>query len=326
MENSAPGRACPLNYRYRPGDLARRDDLETETLYVIGGLYGNRFALEAVLAMRDAERGDVTLVFNGDFHWFDADAATFDGVNRKVLGHRALRGNVETEIAGEDDGAGCGCAYPEWVSEADVERSNRILDRLRETARKFPGARAALANLPMHLTARVGPVRVGIVHGDAESLAGWGFSQERLHENRANIARWFTQSGVGVFASSHTGLPVAIAMGGGILINNGAAGMPNFSGTRFGVITRIGLAPSPVSALYGTRVAGVHIDALPVHYDQGAWLWQFLEVWPEGSDAHASYLSRILHGPAYLPSRAAREGFTLGEVAAGIAFAETGAA
>jgi len=52
------------------------------------------------------------LVFNGDFHWFDVDAATFARVNDTVLSRYALRGNVESEIALATPGAGCGCAYP----------------------------------------------------------------------------------------------------------------------------------------------------------------------------------------------------------------------
>ena len=39
------------------------------------------------------------LVFNGDFNWFNADAMAFEGINRVVLQHVALRGNVETELA-----------------------------------------------------------------------------------------------------------------------------------------------------------------------------------------------------------------------------------
>ena len=43
--------------------------------------------------------GRKRLVFNGDFHWFDADPAAFARVQQQVLEHEALRGNVETELA-----------------------------------------------------------------------------------------------------------------------------------------------------------------------------------------------------------------------------------
>src|SRR6266540_1205226 len=151
MARTRPGRSCPRHYRYSPAVFARAADLKAQSLYIVGGLYGNPFALDAVLAM--ARRESAALVFNGDFNWFNVDPAEFERVNEVVLQHVAMRGNVETEMAGEDSGAGCGCAYPEWVGDAEVERSNKILRRLRETARGFPDLCARLGGLPMHLVA-----------------------------------------------------------------------------------------------------------------------------------------------------------------------------
>ena len=177
-----------------------------DTLYVAGGLYGNVEALDALGAMAVRERGPVTLVFNGDFHWFDVEAAAFRAIAGGVEPYWKLRGNVETEIANEESGAGCGCAYPVDVSDIEVSRSNQILERLRATARTFVDHGAELAALPMHLVAQVGDARVGIVHGDATSLAGWGFARDRLDDPAH--ARWiesaFHMARVDVFASTHT--------------------------------------------------------------------------------------------------------------------------
>jgi hypothetical protein len=301
---SRPGRCCPLSYRYDPASLARTPGLSAETLYVIGGLYGNRQALDWIETRAACERGNVTLVFNGDFHWFDVDRSIFDAINRTVLRHRALRGNVETEIAGEDTAAGCGCGYPDFVSNAEVERSNRIIERLRGTARAFPQGRACLGALPPWLVAEVSGVRVGIVHGDAESLAGWGFSQEVLRDpvRRETAAAWFGAADVRVFASSHSCLPVMQGLdtphGRCLLANNGAAGMPNFRGARHGLITRISYSPAP-DALYGTTIERVFVDALAVHYDHAGFEREFLASWPPGSSAYSSYHRRIIEGPAY---------------------------
>lgn len=301
-----PGRHCPLSYRHPPSSLATAPAIVAETLYVIGGLYGNRQALDWIEARSAHESDHVTLVFNGDFHWFDVDRAVFDAINRTVLDPRyiALRGNVETEIAGEDDGAGCGCGYPDFVSDAEVERSNCILSRLRETARSLPGERARLSALPVRFAAEVAGVRIGIVHGDAGSLAGWGFSQEVLRDplQRGTAAAWFGAAGVRVFASSHTCLPVMQAFhtprGRCLLANNGAAGMPNFSGTRYGLLTRISATPAR-DALYGTSIEGVRVEALPVPYDHAGFERDFLASWPAGSAAHSSYYRRIVEGPSY---------------------------
>jgi hypothetical protein len=278
---------------------------------VAGGLYGNVEALEEIVAMAAAEPRPATVVFNGDFHWFDVDAAGFARVNGEVLRHRAIRGNVETEMAREESGAGCGCAYPLDVSDAEVERSNEILARLRETSRAFAPERAALGELPMNLVARVGPARVGIVHGDATSLAGWGFAQDALdgRSHRRWLESVFADANVDIFASSHTCLPAmrgfAFARGPGVVANNGAAGMPNFRGTRFGLVTRISIHRAAGGALYGLRSAGAFVDAMPVRYDADAWMRRFLASWPEGSPAHESYFERIAAGPSFTAARAA---------------------
>jgi hypothetical protein len=310
-----PGRSCPRHYRYSPAVFARAADLEAQSLYIVGGLYGNPFALEAVLAM--ARRESATLVFNGDFNWFNVDPAEFESVNETVLQHAALRGNVETEIAGEDEGAGCGCAYPEWVGDAEVERSNEILGRLRATASAYPELRARFAVLPMHLVTEIGGLRVGIVHGDAESLAGWGFSQEALRERPGRARALLAGAGVDVFACTHTCLPVmqefSAPRGAALIVNNGAAGMPNFRDTRFGLATRIASAPS-MQALYGTRLGKWVIEAVPVHYDHEAWIARFDRFWPAGSPASLSYRKRIACGPDYEMEQAVRTGAPAGSL------------
>ena len=308
---SRPGRSCPLHYRYGPAVFAREADMQADTLYVVGGLYGNEAALATALDMLAHERGEATLLFNGDFNWFNCDGAGFEAINNAVLSHRALRGNVETELATDDASAGCGCGYPDSVPEADVARSNQILEQLRGTARRFPALRARLKDLPMHTVARVGDVRIGIVHGDAESLAGWQFDVSALDDpgQKEQLRATFDSARVDGFASSHTCLPAlrefSVADDKRWVINNGAAGMPNFRDTRFGVLTRISVQPpAPESSLYGLRDKGVFIDALPIHYDHSRWLEGFLANAPAGSPAHESYYRRIVDGPAYDPRKA----------------------
>ena len=309
MARTRPGRSCPRHYRYSPAVFARAADLAAQSLYIVGGLYGNPFALEAVLAM--ARREDATLVFNGDFNWFNIDPAEFEAVNETVLRHAALRGNVETEIAGADSGAGCGCAYPEWVGDAEVDLSNEILRRLRGTASAYPELRERLAVLPMHLVAEVGCLRIGIVHGDAESLAGWQFSQETLRERPERAGVLLAGSGVDVFACTHTCLPVMrefdAPRGKALIVNNGAAGMPNFRDTHFGLATRIASTPS-AQALYGVRLGATLVEAVPVRYDHEAWMARFDRVWPTGSPAALSYRKRIASGPGYAVEQAVRTG------------------
>ena len=262
------GRMCPADYRYPPSVLDPPPDLTAEVLYVVGGLYGNLAALDEIERLAARERGPVTIVFNGDFHWFDAEPHWFAEIERGVARHRRLRGNVETEIARAGDiGAGCGCAYPESVDEGIVTRSNEILNDLRDG--RTAGYRARLGALPMHLVAQVGALRVGIVHGDADALAGWRFAHDVL-DDPANLP-WLSEvraaPGIDVFASTHTCLAAlrdfTMPAGRLTIINNGAAGMPNFSGSTFGLLSRIAMRPSPHAPLYGLARDGVFIDAHP---------------------------------------------------------------
>ena len=146
--SSDAGRNCPLHYRYSPSSLNRTPELACDALYAVGGLYGNEPALAAVLSVFAAEPGDKQLVFNGDFNWFNIDPSRFQRINEIVLSHIALRGNVETELADNTTEAGCGCAYPDWVEHQVVERSNAIMDQLRQTAQRFPALQSRLAALP----------------------------------------------------------------------------------------------------------------------------------------------------------------------------------
>lgn len=311
-----PGRSCPPSYGYSPRVLARPADLATEILYVVGGLYGNVEALDVVERLAAQETMAPTLVFNGDFHWFDAEPVLYDEIQRRVLRHHALRGNVETEIAADDDAAGCGCAYPESVPDADVERSNAILARLRNVAAGVAGSRTVLGALPMHAVAQVGGARIGIVHGDAWSLAGWRFGHDQLHlaapEASAALEGAFELAAVDGFASSHTCAPALKCTERGFVINNGSAGMANFAGSTCGVITRIAARALPRALeplrLYGLQDAiggrGLVVDALRIDFDIAAWLDRFDTIWPAGSPAAVSYRQRLAAGPEFAIAQA----------------------
>jgi len=148
------------------------------------------------------------------------------------------------------------------------------------------------------------------VHGDASSLAGWGFAHDRIDD--ADHGRWiasaFRDARVDVFASTHTCLPAfrrfAFDENEGIVANNGAAGMPNFAGTTFGLVTRISKRPG-VASLFGLATRGVHIEALALRFDHARWVERFRASWPDGSPAHASYFRRIAHGPRFTRAEAA---------------------
>jgi hypothetical protein len=298
------GRSCPIDYRYDPDVFHTPAIAQTDCLYVVGGLYGNSPALEKVLEIFADEPQNKHLIFNGDFNWFNIAEEHFRRINETVLRYDAIRGNVETELARQTAGketTDCGCSYPEWVGGGTVERSNAIMWRLAETAASFPELQAQLGRLPMHKRIDVGGLPLAIVHGDAESLSGWGFAAERLADSGhlQQVRQWFNAASVRLFACSHTCSPVfkeVINREGQrcLVANNGAAGMPNLPGLHAGLMTRIATTPyRSVLSIYSTKLDELFVDAIAVPYGSSRWKAEFLMQWPVGSPAYESYWRRI---------------------------------
>ncbi|MBN9112897.1 MAG: hypothetical protein J0I34_29440 [Pseudonocardia sp.] len=328
---AGPGRSCPIDYRYQPDDLAGPATFTTPTLYIVGGLYGNTHALDAVLARAASEPVRPEIVFNGDFHYLDTDPDRFAAIEAGVHAHHATLGNVEYALTSTDDTVGCGCDYPAYVADDVVTNSNLVLDQLRDTAPLTDAGRARLAALPRHLTVDVGGHRVGIVHGDPESLAGWRLALEALDppDERARtetgfdgettssetVVDWCLRADVTALCCTHTGLPHAQDHNesddrGGrrhLVVNNGCAGLPNYAGQRFGVMTRLSADPHPpADSLYGITLDGLRFDAIPVRYDHDRWHDDFLRAWPPGSPGHINYAARIDAGPWLTVEHSAR--------------------
>jgi hypothetical protein len=97
-----------------------------------------------------------------------------------VAGHHATLGNVEAELINPSGNNGCGCAYPDYIDDGTVELSNTIASRLRATGVQVPELVGLLENLPRYLVAEVAGHRIGVLHGDPESLAGWRLALEAM--------------------------------------------------------------------------------------------------------------------------------------------------
>jgi hypothetical protein len=111
---------------------------------------------------------------------------------------------------------------------------------------------------------------------------------------------WLKRARVEVFASSHSCLPVLANLTGGYVINNGAAGMPNFRDEIYGIATRVGVTPALVKdRLYGVRLGRLFVDAIALRYDAGGFLEDFNRQWPHDTPAAISYRDRIRQGPNY---------------------------
>ncbi|MDC0661093.1 hypothetical protein [Marinobacter sp. SS21] len=310
MSPGQAGRSCPLHYRYRPELLCQApESWPDDVLYVIGGLYGNPFALDAIEAMAAEERAagrSVRLLFNGDFNWFNASAPWFADINRRVLRYDASLGNVELELASPSSDAGCGCGYPDFVEDGVVARSNQIIQRLQQQAHAHPEIQRQLKALPRWRCMIFGGLKILVLHGDPESLAGWGLSRERLaRQGAGQLAHWFRQTGADLILCSHTCLP--LMWSGQVdgrscgLINNGAAGLANLAGDHRGLVVRLAASGPSVAPLVGLQAGVLSAALVPVDFALDDWLALFDRLWPAGSAAAVSYRSRVRSGTALAP-------------------------
>ncbi|MDI9243672.1 hypothetical protein [Marinobacter sp. CHS3-4] len=299
------GRSCPLAYRYNPETLCSEpESVHADVLYVIGGLYGNLCALDEIERMAQEEESQgrsVALVFNGDFNWFNASDSLFREVNERVLKHRVSLGNVDYELANPNDGAGCGCAYPDFVDQGVVERSNLMMERLQEVASRHPDIQSRLTDLPRYRCLIFGGLKILVLHGDPESLAGWGLAYEAFAEgNASELDDWFGQCDADVITCTHTCLPVLwsgqAAGRPRAVANNGASGMGNLQSDPAGLVTRLALEAPDRPIIGAIEHLGLHISLLPVAFDLQAWLTMFDQLWPAGSPAAISYRNRLSSG------------------------------
>lgn len=267
-----------------------------------GGLYGNRFALSSLRRLRDTlakSFENVTVVLNGDFHWFDARPEIFRDITEQIqqAEFKCTLGNVEKQLMLDDDS--CGCNYPKWVDSETPRLANLIYSQLLETSHQEPQSVSYLRILEEEIDFIIDDQIIRLVHGEPGNLNGWGLSRETvLHEAEA-YDRSFIEQGWSAVGCTHTCLPYILRLEHTVIINNGALGMPNVRNNMTGFVGAI--TNDRKSKLPGTMASVLYKDlkysilSLP-EYDHDAFQKEFLSIWPPGSPAHESYWKRISNG------------------------------
>ena len=244
--------ACPLSAgkSYTPRIIAKTPSVivPTPIVYVIGGLYGNTLALDAIDELVSMEYDETTRIFNGDFNFFNTSSSIFEEVNDRLRFCESticLSGNIENALSDHANYTGCGCDYPSYVSNHVVKNADAIVSQLHTVAREHEDILGWLKSLRTFLTVELTTGgRVAVVHGDANSQSGWQFSVETMeptdNELRAklnvgatadiqatkDIENILEEANVFGFCSSHTCLAFAQSYANGVIFNNGAAGIP----------------------------------------------------------------------------------------------------
>lgn len=293
-----PGRTLPPDYQIKEAAFQANKKLPKDTtFYIVGGLYGNPWALKALKHLLKEEEGPIHCCFNGDYHWFDFRSADFMKIEQFVQHYDRLLGNVEAECCRQEATYGCGCSYPATVPAATVARSNAIHQKLKRTARQFPQVISTYQHLKKIQRYTLGDLGVLVSHGDEQALAGWQCSEQNIRQpkRQRQLENFAAQKQIKVFACTHTCSPVIYAGKNVLLVNNGASGMPSLRESMAGLVTRLSPKPHP-AALYQKEVQGYWVELVPVAYDVQAMLAWFDRVWPLPSAAALSYRKRLSQG------------------------------
>ena len=184
------GRNCSLEYILRKNWTKKIKKLEAEVIYVVGGLYGNSYALEIINEMAQDENAKV--VFNGDMHWFDVEKEDFLKVEELSKDSIKLLGNVEFELLNNTSSLGCGCNYPQDVSDGVVERSNIIHNMMKENI-KGDDILNDIKERSKTLVLDFSGKKIAITHGDEKSMSGWECSNDnlKLESRKKELDSWF---------------------------------------------------------------------------------------------------------------------------------------
>lgn len=268
-------------------------NLEAEVIYIVGGLYGNRCALEIINKMAHGENAKV--IFNGDMHWFDVERR-FLKIEELSKGSIKLLGNVEFELLNNTTSLGCGCNYPEDVSDGVVERSNIIHNMMKENIKGdqiLNDIKGRSKTLVLDFFGK----KIAITHGDEKSMSGWKCSNDnlKLESRKKELDNWFKENDIDILATTHTCLAVVYDNGRNIVINNGAAGMANIQGQTFGLFTRIARSKHE-KAIISQEIGGLFVELVRVDFDIEKFKLWFGEIWSDESPASISYKNRIING------------------------------
>ena len=288
------GRNCSLEYILQKDWTKKIKEIEEEVIYIVGGLYGNSYALEIINKMAQNENEKV--IFNGDMHWFDVDKEDFLKVEKLSKGSIKLLGNVEFELLNNTSFLGCGCNYPEDVSDGVVERSNIIHNMMKENI-KGDQILNDIKKRSKILVLDFFGKKIAITHGDEKSMSGWECSIDnlKLESRKKELDNWFKENDIDILATTHTCLPVVYENGRNIVINNGAAGMANIQTETFGLFTRIAKSKHE-KAIISREIGELFVELVKVDFDIEKFKLWFERIWSEGSPASISYKNRIING------------------------------
>lgn len=290
------GRNCSLDYLLSKNWIENIYNTDKKVIYIIGGLYGNHIAMQEIIKLASDEKTEPLLVFNGDVHWFDVEFEDFSNIEHLTSQGIKLLGNVEYELTKTEDTLGCGCNYPDDVSDGVVERSNDIHKTMKENVQYSSLLKDIKKRERAMCVVALGQ-KIAITHGDEKNMAGWQCSSENLKilERQQELNLWLEHNRINIMATTHTCLPAVLEFENKVVINNGSSGMANTKEETYGLLTRIALDSHP-KAIVSKKVDNVYVELVKIDFNLLQFLEWFDKKWPEDSPASISYRNRITNG------------------------------
>jgi predicted phosphodiesterase len=273
----------------------------TGPVLLCGGTVSNLEALEGL--ERQARRHGIApdhIIHTGDVIAYCADAAAAAAFVAE-RGWRAIKGNVEAQLAAASDSCACGFApgsvcdalTSSWYAHADSQMT--------------PALRRWMAELPAQAEFRLGDRRFRVVHGSVATTNRFMFASLPEAEFAGELGR----TTVDCVIAGHTGLPFTRALGDRLWHNPGSLGLPANDGTPRGWYSLIepagdGVRLPHLSFRYDhdTAAAKMRLAGLPEGYaaclENG--LWPSLDVLPKAERA-ATGQALVAHVRDWPPAR-----------------------
>jgi predicted phosphodiesterase len=251
-----------------------------------GGAVSNLEALEG-LDMQAQRHGIAPdhIIHTGDVVAYCADAADAAAFVAE-RGWRAIKGNVEAQLAVAADACACGFA-PGTMCDALTASWYAHAER-----QMTPPLRRWMAELPDQATFRLGGLRFRMVHGSVAAINRFMFAS--LPE--AEFSRELDEAGAEAVIAGHSGLPFSRIIGDRLWHNPGSLGLPANDGTPRGWYSilapagdRLQLCHLNFGYDHVTAAAKMRAAGLPEGYaaclETG--LWPSLDVLPAAERAAA---------------------------------------
>ncbi|WFB37807.1 metallophosphoesterase family protein [Kiritimatiellota bacterium B12222] len=195
--------------------------IETNSLLIFGGCYGNLEAVQALFAVAETYGiANEHIICTGDLVAYCADPLkTSELLRRKNI--RIIQGNCEQALVKNADECGCGFAENSacetlsryWFSYCKSQMNDELIQWF--------------DRLPTHLYFEFGGRRFAVVHGSPNGVSEFIFASDPEQK----LMELIQKSEVDCVISGHAGLPFTQVLGDLCWHNAGAIGLPANDGT-----------------------------------------------------------------------------------------------